>query len=118
MKHYQQINWRSDFYNNELTESLCFRYLYYGEVNFDEEIVLELLYAAHKYLIPSLATKCGNYLAENMDSDNVWWVQKLYLISYGEIKIPIFSIKMWKKQAHFLFAGIKINQDTKIHSCE
>lgn len=50
---------------------LC-RYLYYGEGDLNEDTVLELLNSSHKYMIPSLTKKCVNFLAENIDSDNVW----------------------------------------------
>ena len=34
--------------------------------------MLELLYSSNKYMIPSLAKKCAEFLTENIDEDNVW----------------------------------------------
>ena len=49
-----------------------FRYMYSDEVNLSESNVMEMLYLAKKYRVPSLADKCTEYLQENMDPSNVF----------------------------------------------
>ena len=49
-----------------------FRYLYSDEVKLNGSNVMEVLYLAKKYIVPSLADKCTKYLAENLDPSNVF----------------------------------------------
>ena len=51
-----------------------FRFLYSDEANLSPDNVMQLLYLAKKYMLPSLADKCFAYLKENMDSSNVFHV--------------------------------------------
>jgi len=48
-----------------------FRYLYSDEVNLSGGNVMGVLYLAKKYMVPSLAEKCTEYLQNNLDPSNV-----------------------------------------------
>ena len=49
-----------------------FRYMYSDEVNLSGSNVMEVLYLAKKYMVPSLAEKCAEYLQENLDPSNAF----------------------------------------------
>ena len=49
-----------------------FRYMYSDEVNLSGSNVMGVLYLAKKYMVPSLADKCTEYLQENLDPSNVF----------------------------------------------
>ena len=49
-----------------------FRYLYSDEVNFSGSNVMGVLYLATKYMVPSLADKCSEFLLDNLDASNVF----------------------------------------------
>ena len=49
-----------------------FRYLYSDEVNLTGSNVMQVLYLAKKYLVPSLADKCAENLQENLEASNVF----------------------------------------------
>ena len=49
-----------------------FRYMYSDEVNLSGSNVMRVLYLAKKYMVPSLADKCTEYLKEYLDSSNVF----------------------------------------------
>ena len=49
-----------------------FRYLYSDEVNLTGSNVMQVLYLANKYLVPSLADKCTEYLREHLEASNVF----------------------------------------------
>ena len=49
-----------------------FRYLYTDEVNLTGSNVMHVLYLSKKYMLPSLADKCGAYLQENLEASNVF----------------------------------------------
>lgn len=51
-----------------------FRYLYSDEVKLNGSNVMGVLYLAKKYIVPSLADKCTEYLVENLDPSNVFRV--------------------------------------------
>ena len=51
-----------------------FRFLYSDEVNLSGSNVMQVLYLAKKYLIPSLADKCTEYLQEHVEASNVFSV--------------------------------------------
>ena len=51
-----------------------FRYMYSDEVNLSGSNVMGVLYLAKKYIVPSLADKCTEYLQENMDPSNVFGI--------------------------------------------
>ena len=48
------------------------RYLYSDEVNLSGSNVMEVLYLAKKYMVPSLAVKCTEYLQDHLDLSNVF----------------------------------------------
>ena len=56
------------------SESLLelFRYLYSDEVNLTGSNVMQVLYLAKKYLVPSLAERCTEYLWEHLEASNVF----------------------------------------------
>ena len=51
-----------------------FRYLYSDEVNLSGSNVMEVLYLAKKYMVPSLAVKCTEYLQDQLDPSNVFTI--------------------------------------------
>ena len=51
-----------------------FRFLYSDEVNLSGSNVMQVLYLAKKYLVPSLAQKCTEYLQEHLGASNVFSV--------------------------------------------
>ena len=51
-----------------------FRFIYSDEANLTPDNVMQLMYLAKKYMLPSLADKCSAYLQENLDASNVFTV--------------------------------------------
>ena len=51
-----------------------FRFLYSDEVILSGSNVMGVLYLAKKYMVPSLAEKCAEYLQDNLDSSNVFCI--------------------------------------------
>ena len=51
-----------------------FRYLYSDEVHLSGSNVLGVLYLAKKYMVPSLADKCKDYLQDKLDPSNVFTI--------------------------------------------
>ena len=49
-----------------------FRYMYSDEVNLSGSNVMGVFYVAKKYMVPSLADKCTEYLQNNLDPSNVF----------------------------------------------
>ena len=49
-----------------------FRYLYSDKANLTLSNVMRVLYLADKYMVPSLAEKCSEYLRENLSTANVF----------------------------------------------
>ena len=50
------------------------RYLYREEVKLNENNVMQVLYVAKKYILPSLADECITFLLRNVDPSNVFCV--------------------------------------------
>ncbi|XP_078348836.1 BTB/POZ domain-containing protein 6-like [Oculina patagonica] len=50
------------------------RYLYSDEVNLSGNNVMQVLYMANKYMVPSLAGKCNEYLRDNLAASNVFCI--------------------------------------------
>jgi len=50
------------------------RYMYSEEVKLNERNVMQVLYVAKKYILPSLADECIDFLHRNVDSANVFCV--------------------------------------------
>jgi len=51
-----------------------FRFIYSDEANLNANNVMQLMYLAKKYMLPSLADKCSAYLRENLDASNVFHI--------------------------------------------
>ena len=51
-----------------------FRYLYSDKVNLSGSNVMQVLYLANKYMVPSLAKKCTKYLRRNLKASNVFCI--------------------------------------------
>ena len=49
-----------------------FRFMYSDEVNLSGSNVMGVLYLAKKYMVPSLADKCTEYLQDNLNPSNVF----------------------------------------------
>ena len=49
-----------------------FRFLYSDEVNLSGSNIMQVLYLANKYMVPSLAEKCTEYLRKNLTASNVF----------------------------------------------
>ena len=54
-----------------------FRYLYSDEVKLSGSNVMQVLYLANKYMVPSLAKKCNEYLRHNLKTTNVFCILPL-----------------------------------------
>lgn len=48
-----------------------FRFIYSDEVNLDADNVMQVLYLAKKYMLPSLVDQCTDFLGKNLDASNV-----------------------------------------------
>ena len=51
-----------------------FRFVYSDEVNLNADNVMQVLYLAKKYMLPSLSDKCSEFLRENLDASSVFHV--------------------------------------------
>ena len=51
-----------------------FRFVYSDEVNLNADNVMQVLYLAKKYMLPSLADKCTEFLRDKVDASNVFHV--------------------------------------------
>ena len=51
-----------------------FRFIYSDKANLTPDNVMQLMYLAKKYMLPSLVDKCSAYLKENLDGSNVFTV--------------------------------------------
>ena len=51
-----------------------FRYLYSDKVNLSGSNAMQVLYLADKYMVPSLAEKCTEYLRHNLQASNVFCI--------------------------------------------
>jgi len=51
-----------------------FRFLYSDEVNLNADNVMQVWYLAKKYMLPSLADKCSEFLRQNLAASNVFHV--------------------------------------------
>ncbi|XP_078373768.1 BTB/POZ domain-containing protein 6-like [Oculina patagonica] len=51
-----------------------FRFLYSDKVNLNPDNVMQVLYLAKKYMLPSLAEKCTEYRGKQLDASNVFHV--------------------------------------------
>ena len=51
-----------------------FRFLYTDKVNLSGNNVMQVLYLANKYIVPSLAKKCTEYLRDNLNASNVLFI--------------------------------------------
>ena len=74
-----------------------FRYLYSDEVNLSGSNVMEVLYLAKKYMVPSLAVKCTEYLQDHLDASNVFTIL-LSARKYDEEKLVDRCWKVIDKQ--------------------
>jgi len=51
-----------------------FRYLYSDKVNLSGSNVMQVLYLANKYMVPSLAEKCVEHLRDNLKASNMFCI--------------------------------------------
>jgi len=51
-----------------------FRFMYTDEANLSGSNVMQVLYLANKYMVPSLAEKCTTYLRDNLKASNVFCI--------------------------------------------
>ena len=49
-----------------------FRFVYSDDINLTGSNVMHVLYLANKYIVPSLADKCADYLQDNLEASNVF----------------------------------------------
>ena len=82
-----------------------FRYLYSDEVNLSGSNVMGVLYLAKKYMVPSLAEKCTDYLQNNLDPSNVFVVMQFALVYEDEEKDLID--RCWKVIDEHADAAVK-----------
>ena len=51
-----------------------FRFMYTDEANLSGSNVLQVLYLANKYIVPSLGERCTAYLRDNLKASNVFYI--------------------------------------------
>ena len=51
-----------------------FRFMYSDQVNLSGSNVMQVLYLANKYMVPSLGEKCTEYLRDNLKASNVFCI--------------------------------------------
>jgi len=51
-----------------------FRFMYTDEANLSGSNVMQVLYLANKYMVPSLAEKCNEYVRDNLEASNVFCI--------------------------------------------
>ena len=51
-----------------------FRFIYTDKANLKHDNVMQLMYLAKNYMLPSLADRCSAYLEKNLDASNVFHV--------------------------------------------
>jgi len=51
-----------------------FRFMYTDEANLSGSNVMQVMYLANKYIVPSLAEKCTTYLRDNLKASNVFCI--------------------------------------------
>lgn len=69
-----------------------FRFMYCDEVKLNEDNVMQVLYLAKKYILPSLVDRCSEYLEEILNTSNVFCVMT-HAQGYGEKSLVK---KCWK----------------------
>ena len=60
------------------------RFLYSDEVNLNGSNVMQLLYLANKYMVPSVAEKCREYLRDNFTASNVFTISLPHAQKYDK----------------------------------
>ena len=75
-----------------------FRFMYCDEVKLNEDNVMQVLYLAKKYILPSLVDRCSEYLEEILNTSNVFCVVS-HAQSYGEKSLVKECWKMIDKHA-------------------
>jgi len=76
-----------------------FRFMYSDEVNLNADNVMQVLYLAKKYMLPSLADKCTEFLRRKVDASNVFHVLP-YALKYEEKDLVDHCWKVIDKQAN------------------
>jgi len=74
-----------------------FRFIYCDEVKLNQDNVMQVLYLAKKYILPSLVEKCTEYLEQILNLSNVFCVLK-HAQNYGEIRLVKQCWKMIDRQ--------------------
>lgn len=75
-----------------------FRFMYCDEVRLNEDNVMQVLYLAKKYILPSLVERCTEYLYEVLNASNVFCVLS-HAQNYGEKDLVKQCWKVIDKQA-------------------
>ncbi|EDO43931.1 predicted protein, partial [Nematostella vectensis] len=74
-------------YNGTVEGLLEFlRYVYYDEVQLNQNVVMEVLHLAKFYIVPSLVSMCSHFLEENLGPKDVFIVLP-EAIKYEEVKL-------------------------------
>jgi len=70
-----EMNDSVEIYDCEYESLLeLFRFIYSDEANLNPDNVMQLMYLAKKYMLPSLADKCSTFLQKSLDASNVFHV--------------------------------------------
>jgi len=51
-----------------------FRFIYSDEANLNPDNVMQVMYLAKKYMLPSLVDRCSSYLQKNLNASNVFHI--------------------------------------------
>ena len=91
-----------------------FRFMYSDEVNLSGSNVMGVLYLAKKYMVPSLADKCTEYLQDNLNPSNVF---SIFFFSFFYLFIYLFfDISLFKQKLHYISRLKKKEQRQKKRS--
>jgi hypothetical protein len=93
---------------------LFYSYIYYEEVTLTPDIALPLIYAAKKYMVPSLVEKCVKYLEDMLSSENVCGILEQSLL-FDEDNLKQKCLKMIQtRSSHILKSDsfLKIQLET------
>lgn len=75
-----------------------FRFVYCDEARLTPDNVMQVLYLAKKYILPSLVERCTEYLLEVLNVSNVFCVLS-HALNYGEKKLVSHCWKVIDKEA-------------------
>ena len=93
---------------------LCFSYIYLDDLRLDQDVVVMVLYASKKYLLPGLTERCIHFLNQNLHVSNATLILDMALL-FEEKKLAekcITLIKINTKDALEVDSFLDVRLDT------